>query len=740
MRVMFHILLVSFLLVTFGCGRQEESKTHNKTLETPTDKSSTSGDDISSPEKQPATISSQKNDEPKGKGPSPKEWSTAATVLIKESLGSSKLERSDATKGLYFFSVAPFGASLKKGQLMSLGHKEWDYRWTIHSINGTNIVIKKLDAERKYRRGVEEPAFKAMHTDNLRALEKILQQDGFDINKNYANRRGTLLGYAVYWKKDLKTAKLVLKYGADVNFRSAGQLPLEEAIRNPDTSEIAFYLIEHGANIDLVDTSEQPLLLRALHSEKYDLIRFLIERGMDANTKHEGGFLLERVAYKIKPWKNDKDAQELTLWLLEHGANPNATNENGVSVFASVYNNTNLAPMFVEHGANVNVLSYDKNPLLWEAIDDRNIDLVAFLLQNGADPNPKGWSPLCAAIANAGYLKKPDIIQLLFDHGAKDIAPKEGGGTPLMAAIAGLKNDAWVFRIIESSNAQINAIDANGMTPLHYAIFKKRLPVVTNLLAHGADIDLVPSNSVCALEYALRENMSEIASYLVSAGCSLESKQFKEVNPLTWAFNKGDTNFLKVLIKHNYDINQTIQGESPIMWALSMDEPAFGEILVKGGIDLNRADTNGITPLLACFETESHRYLHQNQNALDDDEIKMAEWLVSKGAKLDMKSKVVFEAYRSAVKFGDTGKIRFFVEQGADLNMKYTDMFGTSVPLLHIAVLGEDIPCIKALIKRKVNINAKDPNGNTALDHAMETENQEVIKLLKKHFAKRGKK
>ncbi|ORX75076.1 ankyrin, partial [Anaeromyces robustus] len=114
--------------------------------------------------------------------------------------------------------------------------------------------------------------------------------------------------------------------------------------------------------------------------------------------------------------------------------------------------------------------------LLNYAIKKNNIELVKYLIEHGANSNKKnkqGITPLICAIkkidrSHSESFKKA-VIHMLVEHGA-DINNHggKGGKTPLIYAIVYENEDIVKYLIENGSN--INKSDFNGKLPLDYAI------------------------------------------------------------------------------------------------------------------------------------------------------------------------------------------------------------------------------------------------------------------------------
>ncbi|NDD55392.1 ankyrin repeat domain-containing protein, partial [bacterium] len=143
--------------------------------------------------------------------------------------------------------------------------------------------------------------------------------------------------------------------------------------------------------------------------------------------------------------------------------------------------------------------------------------------------NHYGFAPLHLA----AFLNNPKALETLLAAGAYvDII----GGTeivigsnmtPLMTAIQ--RDAASAAYVLIRHHAQINAVDSNGLTPLHYAVFSKNPELTNALINHKAHLDVRSYDlGMTPLHYAIPflegddiTNATEVVFSLVQAGADV---------------------------------------------------------------------------------------------------------------------------------------------------------------------------------------------------------------------------
>ncbi len=106
----------------------------------------------------------------------------------------------------------------------------------------------------------------------------------------------------------------------------------------------------------------------------------------------------------------------------------------------------------------------DKRTFLIKASSKGNVDVLNFMIENGADVNFQdriGYSALHFSAQN----KFPEITTILIDNGA-DIDIKDSyGNPPIWTAIFNAKGDFTLIKLLLSTGADINSKNNSGKSP-----------------------------------------------------------------------------------------------------------------------------------------------------------------------------------------------------------------------------------------------------------------------------------
>ena len=314
-------------------------------------------------------------------------------------------------------------------------------------------------------------------------------------------------------------------------------------------------LLEEGATVlkpwyddeDAIYRYSDSPLCKQIRAGKRDMVELILRKGVDVrkDERDDGRILWNAM---------DNASNETFEWLLELGVSPDKPVSSWEDGEEKDY--TGLTPFHIavldrkpahamalyEFGANLELSSTSQAFLdIYEYGGDINFEWVH------RESNQLGCTPLLLAVATLQY----ELFELLVSMGANLLASPADvlynkGRTALHVAAAVLEDDAvWVQlymmnRMLEAG-ADVNAPDADGCTPLHYAVRCGNLTAIEFLLDHGAsiaararkhdwfwgvdfDFDLGGEDGFTPLFYALLREQKEAFRLLLSRGAGWEDR------------------------------------------------------------------------------------------------------------------------------------------------------------------------------------------------------------------------
>ena len=232
---------------------------------------------------------------------------------------------------------------------------------------------------------------------------------------------------ALMWSvPDLAKVQRLLDRGANVNAQSETErTALHVAASYPGTVDLLRLLLARGANLRAQERGGANALALAVRSADVDVVRFLVERGLDPGA-------LTPAARRIGLARNYQPTIE---YLMSKGLAPIPDELFTTATWLP----PELLAKSIAAGSSVNVSNaaqYGRTPLLTAVTSEAaGADTLKLLLDRGADPNTpttEGESPLDWAIYKGDRAK----IQVLEQHGAmrgkgprrEEIAPPDKGG------------------------------------------------------------------------------------------------------------------------------------------------------------------------------------------------------------------------------------------------------------------------------------------------------------------------
>jgi len=212
-----------------------------------------------------------------------------------------------------------------------------------------------------------------------------------------------------------------------------------------------------------------------------------------------------------------------------------------------------------------------------DAAYDGNIAAVKQHLAAGANVNAKdedGWSVLDNALGS----KNEELINFVKANGGKSNADKT-------ISIASGIGDLEAVKQHLATGADVNVKDADGSTPLHYAVSVGEKEVSELLIAHGADVNAKDEDENTPLVWAVRGGEKEVTELLIANGADVNAKGGVNVwTPLHDAASFGYKEVVKLLIAKGADLNaKDKNGRTPLDWTINQKHTSITDLLRKHG-------------------------------------------------------------------------------------------------------------------------------------------------------------
>ena len=282
----------------------------------------------------------------------------------------------------------------------------------------------------------------------------------------------------------------------------------------------------------------------------------------------------------------------------------------------------------------------------------------------------------------------------------------------------------------------VNAVDPNGKTPLHYAAERKDSELAKFFISIGADTNALDNEMRSPLEICIKNNDDATASVIAAAGADIHLELTDEKTAAILALESNRSIFRSILTPDSI---------------ASVDKDGR-TVLHLASIAGNVNAVNDILAILPSSPASINAKDNKDNNALDysfqhpdlRSHMEIAEQLILSGAYSE---NPIFNYFSPAARSGNynirrneglalihyavmnsyTGLISFLLDKNIDINIK--SMSGATA--LHEAVRTGNIQIINMLLDNGADVNAKDGNFNTPLHTGIPSNvHMEIVTIL----------
>ena len=508
--------------------------------------------------------------------------------------------------------------------------------------------------------------------------------------------------------------KLLLDRGASPSLSPDADIrfPLHWIIWDGDEDALSLVqvLVEHGADIDLVDEQGLTAIALAVEKENLEIIRLLLQRKANPTTL-------------ISP-----DSERTHILVL------------AARIRTTPAKSLKMAQLMLEHGLDVNFRSsWDDTPLWWAA-DYGNLAVTRLLLDHGAFIDVQKWfegTPLVAAIRNIQSVPEPQV------QVSKPL------GKPI-ESIAQVQEHEDVARLLVSSGANTNLRASSGLTALHYAAENGSSNIVELLINHGADTTIADNYGLTPLHRAARNGHENIAKFLLAHNADVDALTLNGWTALHVTASEGHTSTVALLVNAGSNLDAIDHEGNTALCRAAGDlvdknrSLKIVELLLSHSASPNIGNKHGLTALhvaardgheelvelLLKYNANVHAREEEAWTALHQAATKghesTAQLLLAHNADANAQTSYGWTALHLAAHGDHANMVLLLVDAGSDLSA--IDFLGHTA--LHRAALGGHDKAVRALLNLGASHNSLNFHGNSALSNAACSPKPEVCELL----------
>lgn len=507
------------------------------------------------------------------------------------------------------------------------------------------------------------------------------------------NKQGQLALHMVLRNPDMRQiAKILVEAGAPINESdNHKRTALSVACIRGDLQAVAC-LLQLGATLDCEGGRPSPLHL-ACQNNHCDIVECLLDKGVPVDNSWEGFTALELAC--------QSGAADVVDLLIKKGAD-SALNERGQGLLqlACQKDNPVTLHLLLDTGLDINARDSTGRTALAVAIERGNLDQIRVLLDRGADRS-SGLKLVATA--------KSDIATTFFE-GVSDTEKNK------MLWDASEDGDSEVAQLLLRNGASVGAArTSDGNTLLHMANQNGDLQMALLLLGHGAEVNATNAMGETPMSLCLKHNspfQAALVLLLRMGGATSADLSSEVAEQLIWkAIPMEHAGVIQEVLPWIKNVDCIDSTGSPLTHQLY----SFGFIglvgqLIDRSANIDGTDANKNTLLLLALQR--------------GDEV-FALYLVDKGANTALGNTKGQTPLSEAIHFGMVKTVRKLVQKGAA--MPPTDQL--SLLLTHAAAVG-DSDSLSWLLENGADLNAADPEGNTALQSACRTGNFSLARQL----------
>ncbi|KAF5306570.1 hypothetical protein FQR65_LT07297 [Abscondita terminalis] len=550
---------------------------------------------------------------------------------------------------------------------------------------------------------------------------------------NWQNRRGETALHVSLENERLDIARFLIDEGADVNvtdnYRTTpfllaskigaidltkslrtdldwqnlhGETALHLAFKNMNVDDVACFLIDEGADVNLTDNTGSSAFLSACTLEKLELIKKMRRQIADVNSQRNDGETALHLSLKHRNF-------DISRFLIGESADVNLMNDLDMSSFfyACKFAKADIVEKMLPMVEDVNLqINQIGTTALYAALENESFDVAHLVIDAGADVNLTNDVGMTAFIY-ACKIGNIELVKKMRPLVANIDLQNNHGETALHVSVA--NNHLDVARFLVDEGADVNATDENVVTPYYLACKLGAVDFVEKLLPLVEDVNLQNILGGTALHVCLENEDIEIARFLIEKGADLNLSDDSNMTPFLYLCKYGEIELIENM-QANVNLQDT-SGSTGLHLALENEHFDVARFLIDQGADVNLTNDLGMSAFQYACEYA------------DLDFIKQIRPMVT---NIDLQDEEGVTALQVSLQRQNFELAHFLIDEGADVNIP-NDLGVTA--FLYACEFGE-IDLVEKMRPKVQNINLQENDGKTALHLSLANANFDVAHFL----------
>lgn len=424
-------------------------------------------------------------------------------------------------------------------------------------------------------------------------------------------------------------------------------------------------------------------------------------------------------------WKGNPDVASIQSEI-QKGNSASELNVNSfdATVYAIIEKASNESVKFLldQKGNDVNKLTHDGRTYIFWAAYKGNVELMEYLLSKGAKTNilDDHGNTILNFAASTGQANTK-VYDLCIKKGANLLKDLDHEGANALLLVAPYDKDFTLINYFVSKGLDLKSTDANGNTAFNYAAKTGNTVLLKQLVEKGLKFN---DNAMIMASQGTRSSANTIELYQYLEGLKIKPTAVAKngENALHAIVRKEkQLDIIRYFLSKGVDMNQADnEGNTVFMNAASANsETEVIELLASKLKNINQVNKKGVSALAMAVRNNTAEIVNlliakgADVNATDANGDNLAYYLIQ---SYNPQKTEVFESKLKAL-------------QAKGLNIAASQKNGNT--LYHLAVAKNDLSLLKRIQDFKIDVNAKNKEGVTALHKAaMVAQDDTVIKYL----------